>query len=82
MMLLDVVRAAIPGANEDDADYILWSRTSYPMGSVDAKTIHKAASRLERARVNGFELCDLCDDKASDNGLCDKHLLALYNLKQ
>lgn len=66
MELVNVVMAAIPGADQDVAEHVLWSRTSYPAGSVSAREVFDAASRLRRATANGLRLCDFCDRVARE----------------
>jgi hypothetical protein len=60
----EVIRAAIPNADEDTCEYILWNRTPYPMGRVTARTLYKAARGSWRADKNGIRLCDHCDKPA------------------
>ena len=57
----DVVSAAIPGADASLAQFVLWSRTPFPVGQVSARDIFKAAYRWKRAIVRGRRLCDWCD---------------------
>ena len=74
MQVNQIIRAAIPEANESECDYILWNMTSFPFGNVTAKMLYKAASRTKRASNNNIMLCDLCDSKIDDdNGwVCQK----------
>lgn len=78
MTVIDCVRAGWPGATEDIAEYIIWSRTPYPCGAITAKTIYKAASTARRANDHGIRLCDFCDNPATENGMvckrCDEAL--------
>lgn len=60
----EVVRAAIPGADDSLCDYILWERTPYPVGVITAKSLYRAASRVWRAHKQGFQLCEHCDNVA------------------
>jgi len=64
----EIIKAAIPTANEDMCEYILWNRTPYPMAKVSARMLFKAASRTARAYRNGFRLCELCDNLADADG--------------
>lgn len=65
-----IVRAAIPGADEAVVDFILWGRTSYPFGTVDAKRLYLAACRFDRAGKSGIQLCDWCDNKVEEGNSC------------
>jgi hypothetical protein len=64
MNALDIVRAAIPNADKGLAEAILWGRTPFPVGSVDAKSLYRAASRFRRATDHGLTLCEWCDKTA------------------
>lgn len=71
MTALDIVRAAIPGADERLAEAILWERTIFPCGSVTARDLYLAAARFRRAALKGVELCVWCDRVAADvHGVC------------
>lgn len=59
-----IVRAAIPQADNDLVDHVLWGRTCFPFGRVTARDLYRAASRLARAQAGGHVLCDLCDNRA------------------
>lgn len=59
-----IIRAAIPGADEDTVDHVLWGRTPYPVGRITAKSLFKAASGFRRAAANGIHLCDHCHSMA------------------
>lgn len=61
---IDVVRAAIPGADENLCDFILWEMTPYPAGKITAQSLYKAASRFKRASENNVRLCDFCENRA------------------
>ena len=54
MTFEDVIKAAIPGADEFVCDHVLWGRTPFPMGKVTARSLYRAASRLRRATVVKF----------------------------
>lgn len=68
-----IIRAAIPGASNEVCDYILWSRTPFPIGAITPKQIYRAARSFHRATVNGIQLCELCDSKVArkDAFACD-----------
>ena len=61
MDIRTIIRAAIPGATDDVCGWILWGRTPYPMGAISARSVYKAASRIQRAAATGKRLCELCD---------------------
>lgn len=69
-----IVRAAIPGADADTVEHVLWDMTPFPVGRVGtqtiAQTIYQAASRLRRATANGIALCDHCKNRAAPNDCC------------
>lgn len=58
-----IVQAAIPNADMQTVEHVLWGMTPFPMGEVTAQTIYRAASRFRRACANGIDLCDCCDNK-------------------
>ncbi len=61
---VEIVRAAIPGADERLCDHILWGRTPFPIGGITAKSLFRAASAFRRAHEHGFQLCDHCHNPA------------------
>ena len=60
---IDIVRAAIPGISDREADAIIWGGTAFPF-RVSAREIFKAARRSVRARDSGVLLCDHCNNRA------------------
>ena len=56
----EVVLAAIPDADKDVVDYVLWGRTPFPVGRVTARSLYKAASGFKRACDHKLRLCDHC----------------------
>lgn len=64
MLINEIIRAAIPDAGEATCDYILWSRTPFPMGKITAKSVYRAAARIRRCGAKGITLCDYCDNIA------------------
>ena len=64
--IADVIRAAIPDADQDLCDHILWGRTAYPFEKLSAQKLYKAADRFRRANANGLRLCEFCDGLAMD----------------
>ncbi len=63
--MYSVIRAAIPAASDDLCEFILWERTPFPVGRLDAKSLFKAASRMKRAAANKVMLCDMCNNKVT-----------------
>jgi len=61
MEIKEIIQNAIPGANDDVCEFIMWARTPYPAGAVSAKSLYRAADRFRRANSNGLRLCDMCD---------------------
>ena len=61
MDIRTIIRAAIPDATDEACEWILWERTPYPMGAIDARSVYKAASRMQRAANHKLRLCELCD---------------------
>lgn len=60
----DIVKAVFPDADKDLTDHVLWGRTPFPVATVNARSIYKAAHRFKRACDNGIRLCDWCDNIA------------------
>jgi len=60
-------------ATNSDFDEIMWQRTAYPFDAVTAKQIYKVASSVYRAKTNHIPLCEFCENKATENGLCYIH---------
>jgi hypothetical protein len=67
MTFAEVIKGAIPGADTDLCEFILWNRTPYPMGRVTARSLYQAASRWRRACAGDRKLCELCDNLAVSN---------------
>lgn len=61
MDIRTIIRAAIPDATDEACEWVLWERTPYPMGAITARSIYKAASRIQRAATGKKRLCELCD---------------------
>lgn len=78
MTALDIVKAAIPGADQDLAQHVLWARTPFPIGAVSAHDLYRAASRYRRAIEQGLRLCDWCDRVCGDELLCERCASALH----
>jgi hypothetical protein len=77
MTFEEVIRAAIPGADEPTVDHILWGRTPFPMGKITARSLYEAARRWDRACKSGRELCDFCDrPQVSGKFYCDRCAVA------
>lgn len=70
MTTADCVRAAIPGADDDLCNHIIWGRTAYPFAKLTARDFYKAASGWRRACANRIQLCDFCHCQAVDGWTC------------
>ena len=79
MTAQDVIRNAVPGASDSFCEFILWSRTPFPFGAIDAKTLYKSTMTYHRAYKNKIELCELCDNKVYKKGICKSHYDLLYD---
>ena len=66
MLISDVIRAAIPGADSETCEFILWEMTPYPCGTITAQSLYRAASRFQRAKNNKRRLCELCSNLAEE----------------
>ena len=64
MTFEDIIKQAIPDADEQLCEHILWGRTCFPAGQITAKSLYKAAARWRRAWINRIRLCDYCDQPA------------------
>ena len=74
----DIIRAAIPDADARLCEHILWGRTPFPCGRVDARGLYRAASSWRRAVAHDIRLCDMCDRIAMHGDIlcrtCDESL--------
>lgn len=83
MRIQEIIRGAIPDAEDILCEHILWERTAYPFKKLSAQDIYKAASRFKRAHDNAIELCDFCDNIAiPDAYLCQRCRAAIDNAKK
>lgn len=64
MTVQEIVRLAIPEADDSLCEYVLWDRTAFPFEKVTPLRIYRAAYRLRVAGENGIRLCELCDNEA------------------
>ena len=64
MTYAEVIRRAIPEADDALCEHILWGRTPFPMRTVWAKELYRAADRFRRAVAGGIVLCGFCDRPA------------------
>lgn len=65
----EIVRKAIPDADDDLCEHIIWARTGFPaFWKTDnpEREIFEAARRFSRAVANGRQLCDFCDNQVAD----------------
>lgn len=63
MTFQELIRAALPGADDATVDYVLWNRTPFPFDT-DPKMLFKKARSYARACANGRQQCELCDNLA------------------
>lgn len=68
--ILDLVREYFPDASEDEADFILWERTAFPMNSVDGLRTQLAEFKQAVGRYPNAGFCDFCNNLAVTRGLC------------
>lgn len=59
----DIIKAAIPDADEKLCNFILWNRTPFPF-ALNPRQLYKSASGYFRAESNGRTLCDFCSNEA------------------
>lgn len=68
----DIISAALPGANEEVLDFVLWNRTPFPFDA-NPKMLFKRAAGYRRACKNGIDLCELCTRPARpEKWTCEK----------
>ena len=61
MTVQEIIKKAIPTADDRLCEYILWGRTPYPCGEISVRSLYRAANRWKRAQDNGHRLCEFCD---------------------
>ncbi len=66
----EAVQAAIPEADDELVDFVMWSRTAYPAITPTAREVYRAANRLRRATAAGRRLCDWCVRLADPPDYC------------
>jgi len=72
-VIQEIIRAAIPDADDAYCEYVLWARTPFPFVNLTAKDIYLAAYRLQRAANQNKRLCEFCDRIADkDQYTCTK----------
>lgn len=70
MLIYDVIRAAIPEADDNLCEWILWERTPFPF-TLTVRGLWTVSWRMKRVFDKGLKLCELCDRLAEeDNSLC------------
>lgn len=69
MTFLELARAALPGASDDECDYALWNRTPFPFDP-SPRVLFKKLDGYRRACANGRQLCDFCHRQAVDGWTC------------
>lgn len=65
MTAADIIRAAVPDADEMTCEHVLWGMTPYPCGPVTPQELYQAASRYRRAKAAGRVLCECCHNQAT-----------------
>lgn len=79
MRIFDVIRNAIPEADDGLCDHILWDRTPFPCGPITPRSLYSAAHRWRRAAIKGKDLCEFCDKLATESdSLCNTCRYVLY----
>lgn len=63
----EIVRRAIPTADDALCEHIVWGRTPFPCGAITARDLFYAALRWQRAMRSGRRLCEMCDRLAMRN---------------
>ena len=78
-----IIKAAIPNADEATIEYVLWGRTPFPVGAITAKSLYRAAARIQRCAKNGTRLCEFCDNRVEKGKwTCEKCDKALSNARE
>ncbi len=62
MTYQDLIESVFPGITHDEADYILWNLTAFPMAG--ARTIYRQLRHVKRLRATGLVPCELCGEPA------------------
>jgi len=69
----EIIKAAIPNADDETCSFILWARTPFPVGAITARSLFDSARRFKRASDKNIRLCDFCNRIAEDNrSVCAK----------
>lgn len=62
---LEFVREVFPDATKDEAEYLLWNATAYPMGDIDH---NRKQLLVYKATVDaGKRPCDMCNEPLDEN---------------
>jgi hypothetical protein len=69
MTFLELAKAALPGASNEDADYVLWNHTAFPF-ETSPRALYRSLSSYRRAAANGRRLCTTCNNIAVDEWSC------------
>jgi|KBSMisStaDraftv2_1062788.scaffolds.fasta_scaffold308963_2 hypothetical protein len=70
MTIDQIIRAALPGADDATVEHVLWGRTHFPFGPMTPQYLFKKADGFRRAEKNGRRLCDFCHRLAVDGWNC------------
>lgn len=76
MTYAELISKALPGADAETVDFVLWNRTPFPFDK-NPRVLFKAAAGYRRACANRIQLCDFCDRPATDTWTCDRCAEAL-----
>lgn len=67
MNAAQIIRAAIPDADDATVEHVIWGRSPWPFVRPAAQHLYKAASGFKRATDKGIRLCDHCEAPAAAN---------------
>lgn len=59
MTFLELAKAAMPGATDEEADYVLWNHTPFPF-ETSPRVLYKRVAGYRRACANGKRQCETC----------------------
>ncbi len=73
MTTYQIMRKAIPDADDQLCEFIVWERTAYPLRKLTTRGLYKTARRWRRTKEKGLRLCELCDRIAIlGDSLCER----------
>lgn len=72
MTFLELAKAAMPGATDEQADYALWNHTPFPF-ETSPRVLYKRIAGYRRACANGIRQCETCYRPANgDDWNCER----------